>query len=61
MELQITQPERELMVEILSHRYRELLHEVSKTSSRDFKSLLKEDEKVIEGLLLKLKQEVCKN
>jgi hypothetical protein len=43
---------------MLSHRYRELMHEVSKTSHRDFKNILKQDEKVIEGLMEKLGSDV---
>ena len=58
MELQLTDQERELIVHVLSHRYRELLHEVSKTSHRDFKNMLKEDEKAIERLMEKLGADV---
>ena len=58
MELQLTESERDLIVHMLSHRYRELMHEVSKTSHRDFKNILKEDEKVIEGLMEKLGSDV---
>lgn len=54
MQLQLTEPERDLIVHILSHRYRDLFHEVSKTSSRDFKNLLKQDEQLLEALLEKL-------
>ena len=54
MQLQLTEPERDLIVHILSHRYRDLIHEVSKTSHRDFKNLLKADEQVLESLLEKL-------
>ena len=54
MQLQLTEPERELIVDILSHRYRDLFHEVSKTSNRDFKRLLKQDEQTLESLLGKL-------
>lgn len=54
MQLQLTDPERELMINILSRRYRDLLHEVSKTSHRSFKSLLIEDEHILEMLLAKL-------
>ena len=54
MQLQLSESERQLMVHILSHRYRDLIHEVSKTSSRDFKNMLKADEHVLEALLEKL-------
>ncbi len=54
MQLQLTEPERDLIVHILSHRYRDLFHEVSRTSNRDFKNLLKADEQVLEALLEKL-------
>ena len=54
MQLQLTEPERDLVVHILSHRYRNLIHEVSRTSHRDFKSLLIKDEQVLEELLEKL-------
>jgi hypothetical protein len=58
MELQLSDTERDLIVHVLSHRYRELMHEVSKTSHRDFKNMLKEDEKVIEELMEKLGADV---
>ena len=54
MQLQLTDPERELMIQILSHRYRDLLHEVSKTSRRSFKHMLIEDERMLEIVLSKL-------
>ena len=54
MQLQLTDPERELMIQILSHRYRDLLHEVSKTSHRSFKHMLIEDERILEVVLSKL-------
>ena len=54
MQLQLTDPERDLVIHILSHRYRDLIHEVSKTSHRDFKNLLIKDEQVLEELLEKL-------
>ncbi len=54
MELQLTDSERELMVQILSHRYRDLLHEVYKTSHREFKNLLIKDEHLLEAVLAKL-------
>ncbi len=58
MELQLTDHERDLIVHVLSHRYRELMHEVSKTSHRDFKNMLKEDERAIEKLMEKLGADV---
>ncbi len=61
MELQLTEQEKELVVHLLSHRYRELMHEVSKTSHRDFKNLLKQDEKAIEQLMEKLGADVFAN
>jgi len=54
MQLQLTEPERELLVHILAHRYRDLFHEVSRTSNREFKDHLKADEQVLEALLEKL-------
>lgn len=54
MQLQLTEPERDVLIHILSRRYRDLFHEVSKTSNRDFKNLLKADEKVLESVLEKL-------
>jgi hypothetical protein len=54
MQLQLTELERDLIIHILSHRYRDLFHEVSKTSHRDFKDLLIKDERVLEILLEKL-------
>ncbi len=54
MQLQLTEPERDLIVQVLSHRYRDLIHEVSRTSHREFKNLLKADEQVLEALLEKL-------
>ncbi len=54
MELQLTIEERELLTRLLEEKHRELLKELSHTDSYEFKQLLRQREKALEGILAKL-------
>lgn len=54
MDLQLTAEERELLAHILQEKHRELLKEIFHTDHHEFKRLLREREKVLEGILTKL-------
>ena len=51
MELVLTAEDRELLAEILERRLRELQKEISHTDHREFKALLRGNEKRIESIL----------
>jgi hypothetical protein len=57
MTFDITEQERELLLEVLEARHVELLHELHHTDARDFKEMLKRKVEVVEGLKSKLKGE----
>jgi hypothetical protein len=50
MELTLTVEERELVLEILSQRHRELLREISHTDHHEFKLALRTKEKLLESV-----------
>lgn len=54
MELILTTAEREFLLEILEEHHRELFREIAGTSHRDFKSVLKNKEKLLESVINKL-------
>jgi len=55
MELTLTSEEQELLVRILEQHHRGLLNEIWHTHHREFKLTLREDEKVLESLLARLR------
>ena len=57
MTFDITEQERELLLEILEARHVELLHELHHTDTRDFKEMLKRKVEIVEGLKSKFKGE----
>jgi len=57
MQFELTQAEHGLLVMLLQERQRELLHEISKADSHDFRRGLREREAVLEALLRKLTAE----
>jgi hypothetical protein len=60
MELQLTAQEQALLATFLQERQRELLHEIARTDSHDFRRVLQEREVILESLLRKLAPEaVC--
>jgi hypothetical protein len=54
MELILTPEERELVIEILMERQRDLLREISRAAHHDFKLRLQQIEKLLEEILDKL-------
>lgn len=55
MELTLTVEERDLVLEILSQRHRELLREISHTDHHEFKQALRKNEKLLESILSHLR------
>jgi len=55
MELTLSSAERELLMEMLEERHRELLREISRARHPEFKSALKNKEKLLESMVNKLK------
>ncbi len=54
MELILTTAEREFLLEILEEHHRELFREIAGTDHREFKSVLKNKEKLLESVINKL-------
>ena len=57
MKLELTEAEHELLATLLQERQRELLHEISKTDSHEFRRTLQGQEQLLETLLAKLAAE----
>ncbi len=55
MEITLTNEEKEFLVEILQERRDTFLREISRADSRDFKDLLRRKERLLEGLLGRLR------
>ncbi len=54
MEMTLTSAEREVLLEILKEHHHELFREISRTDHREFKSVLKNKEKLLESIINKL-------
>ena len=57
MQLKISDPEREYLIEMLKSAQTELLHELHHTDTLEYKNLLKERTKLVESLLERLKKQ----
>jgi hypothetical protein len=55
MELTLTVEERELVLEILGQRHRELQREISDRAHREFKLALRKKEKLLESVVSRLR------
>ena len=55
MEVTLNTEELELLVAVLERRHREILHEISRTHHRDFKQRLRNDERLLDSMLNRLK------
>ena len=55
MELTLTSGEREFLMKLLERHDRGLLKEIWHTDSRDFKVALREDAKILESILSRLR------
>jgi predicted transcriptional regulator len=54
MRLEITDKERELLLELIEQEQKQLIQELNHTDSRDYKALLRGRLDVLEGLLAKV-------
>lgn len=57
MQLNISDPEREYLVDVLKAARTELLHELHHTDTLEYKRLLKEKAGLVESLLERLKKQ----
>jgi hypothetical protein len=57
MELQLTDHEKKLLLEILQERHSNLIHEIARTDHRDFKHELQHRCTAIEGIMKKVQAE----
>jgi hypothetical protein len=57
MELQLTEDERELLLEILQERHKNLIHEIARTDHHDFKHELQHRCTKLESILRKVQME----
>ena len=56
MELTLSPTEHRLLLEILEEHHRELILEIARTTHRDFRTELRQKEKVLEEIFHKLDQ-----
>ncbi len=56
MELMLADEEKELVLQILQERHRELQREISHTDHREFKQALRKKEKLLESVLSRLRE-----
>lgn len=54
MEISFTPEERELLIDVLEERERELLREISRATHNEFKSALRKNETVLQSAISKL-------
>jgi hypothetical protein len=54
MELTLTSAEREVLLEILKQHHRELFREICRTDHHEFKSVLKNKEKLLDAVICRL-------
>lgn len=55
MELTLTTEEHDLLLNILEERHRELMKEIWHTDHRDFKEMLRRQEKLLESMVSRLR------
>lgn len=55
MELILTTEQRNFLANVLEQRHRELRNEISHTDNRQFRQVLRNNEKMIEDLLVQLR------
>ena len=54
MNISFSPEERELLLEILQERHRELLREISRATHNEFKVALKKNESILQSIIAKL-------
>jgi hypothetical protein len=55
MRLEITEKERELLLELIENEQKQFIQELDHTDSRDYKRIMKERLRILEGVLFKVK------
>jgi hypothetical protein len=55
MRLEITEKERELLLELIENEQKQFIQELDHTDSRDYKEIMKERLRILEGVLFKVK------
>ncbi len=58
MEVTLTNEEKQLLLEILQERRDTFLREISRADNREFKELLRRKERLLEGLLSRVRADV---
>jgi len=58
MDLNLTPEQHELVLRILDQRHERLLKEIWHTDNREFKHALQHEEKMLESILQKMREEV---
>ena len=58
MLLSLSTEEHDFLITILEQRHRELMKEIWHTDNRDFKDLLRKQEKLLDAMLLRLRMPV---
>lgn len=58
MLLSLSTEEHDLLITLLEQRHRELMKEIWHTDNRDFKDLLRKQEKLLDAMLLRLRMPV---
>ncbi len=54
MELKLTSEEWQFLANVLEQRHRDILKEISHTDNREFRQVLRQNEKMIEDILTRL-------
>ena len=60
MELELSAEEQEFLMQILEQRHFELQKEISHTDHREFKQMLRKNEKLIESMLKRLRTSIVR-
>lgn len=55
MKLEITEKEQELLLELIGEEQKRFIQELDHTDSRDYKAIVRERLRILEGLLAKVK------
>ncbi len=58
MEVTLTNEEKQLLLEILQERRDTFLREISRADNRDFRDLLRRKERLLEGLLSRVRADM---
>lgn len=54
MELKLTNEEQQFLANVLEQRHRDILKEISHTDNREFRQVLRQNEKLIEDILTRM-------